>query len=159
MENSLERQKIIEELAEYGIDENEVYLIDIIPLIEMIWADNRAQPGEITLLEDFLKKHVVYINKLAGYELLTYKSAREFALRFLDKRPDAELIKLLRSYVEPLRLSSLNDEETEKIKSSLLAACLDIAASSVKEYPYGIHDRFDSGEKKCFFEILKSLNG
>jgi len=41
----------------------------------------------------------------------------------------------------------------------LLAACLDIAASSVTQYPYGLHDRFAPEEKRCFFEILESVSG
>jgi len=43
------------------------------------------------------------------------------------------------------------------LKESLLAACLDIASSSVTQYPYGLHDRFTPQEKRCFFEILQSL--
>jgi hypothetical protein len=31
------------------------------------------------------------------------------------------------------------------------------AANAVRKYPYGPHDRFDSEEKRCFFEILMTF--
>ncbi len=123
----------------------------------MIWADDKAQEGEIVILEDFLKKHVKHINQLAGYEVLTYDDARNFTISFLETRPDKMLLSLLRSYVAPVRLKTAPSEQKELFEDSLLAACIDIASSSVVKYPYGIHERFDSKEKKCFFEILETI--
>ena len=59
-------EEAIEELESYGITGAQIYLIDLIPLIEMIWADGKAQGSEISLLADFLKRHVEHINALAG---------------------------------------------------------------------------------------------
>jgi hypothetical protein len=157
-EKILNRQQIINDLSSFGIHDKAVYLIDIIPLIEMIWADGKAQKGEIALLEEFLKKHVAHINELAGCEVLTYDFAREFAMKLLVSRPDPALLKMLRSYIEPVRLAGSDREQSKIFKDSLLAACLEIAASSVVKYPYGIHDRFNDKEKKCFFCILDSLD-
>jgi hypothetical protein len=152
------KQNAIEELRKYGIKGPQVYLIDIIPLIEMIWADGRAQEGEIDVLDDYLEKHVDYINKLAGYDILTPEGAKKCVSLFLKERPNEDLLKTLRSFIVPVRLSSSDAELCNKLRASLLAACLDIASSSVTEYPYGLNDRFNPQEKKCFFEILESLS-
>lgn len=153
------RQRAIDDLEHHGIRGPHVYLIDIIPLIEMIWADGRVQEGELEILKDFLHKHVSRINRVAGYEVLTYEKARDFVVGFLRKRPDPELLKTLRSLIVPLRMVSSEKDANQSLRDCLLAACLDIAASCVLEYPYGIGDRFNPEEKVCLFEILDSFSG
>ena len=153
------RDQAITALKRVGIEAEEIYLIDVLPIVEMIWADGRAQEAEITLLDDYLTRHVSRLNAQAGCEVLTVKQARNFVLKYLKKRPDFELLKTLRSLVAPVRLSLLREEERKKITDTLLWACLDVAASSVREYPYGLHDRFDPAEKQCLFEVLDSLTG
>jgi hypothetical protein len=39
------RRDAIAELAKHGIKGAQIYLIDLIPLIEMMWADGRIQHG------------------------------------------------------------------------------------------------------------------
>jgi len=151
-------EEAIEELESYGITGAQIYLIDLIPLIEMIWADGKAQGAEISLLADYLKKHVEHINALAGYQALDLEEAKAFLTKFLKNRPDPQLLAMLRSFITPVRLKSSDPDKCDKLKESMLAACLDIASSSVTEYPYGLHDRFAPEEKHCFFEILQTLS-
>jgi hypothetical protein len=153
------RQRAIDELEQHGIRGPNVYLIDIIPLIEMIWADGKVQEGELEILKDFLHEHVSRINRVAGYEVLTYEKARDFVVGFLRQRPPPELLKTLRSLIVPLRMASSEDAANRSLRNCLLAACLDIAASCVLKYPYGIGDRFNPEEKTCLFEILDSFSG
>ena len=155
--SELTRQEAVEGLKCHGITGAQVYLIDVIPLIEMIWADGKAQAGEITILEDYLHNHVAHINKLARGEILTFDGARDFVLQFLRERPDPELLSTLRSLIAPVRLSSSDSAANTALRESLLAVCLDIASSSVIEYPYGLNELFNPAEKQCFFEILESL--
>ena len=151
-------EEAIEELESYGITGAQIYLIDLIPLIEMIWADGKAQGAEISLLADYLKKHVNHINDLAGYQALHLEEAKAFVTKFLKNRPDPQLLATLRSFIAPVRLKSSDPVKCDQIKESLLAACLDIASSSVFEYPNGLRDRVTPQEKRCFFEILQSLS-
>ncbi len=151
------RTEAVEELASYGIKGPFLYLIDIIPLIEMIWADGKAQESEIEILDKYLMEHVRWVNKQAGFQTLTLKEAKAFANRFLKKRPSQDLLKTLRLLLSRLHNTSQNEAVKTRFKSSLLAACIDIAASSVTEYPYDYCDRFNPAEKKCFFEIVDSL--
>lgn len=151
-------EEAIEELIRYDITGAQVYLIDLIPLIEMIWADGKAQDAEVSLLAEYLKMHVKHINDMAGYKALHLDEAKAFVTKFLKNRPDPQLLATLRSFIAPVRLKSSDPVKCAELKDSLLAACLDIASSSVIEYPYGLHERFTTEEKRCFFEILQSLS-
>jgi hypothetical protein len=94
------------------------------------------------------------INDVAGYEVLTVSGAKAFVSRFLKTRPSPDLLRLLRDLLAPVRLTS---PDAAELKESLLSACMDIASSSVVQYPYRWNERFNPAEKKCFFEILDSL--
>lgn len=153
----ISREDAVARLKTCGIEDEELYLIDVIPLIEMVWADGAAQEREIKVLEKFIEFQVDHINQLAGYEMLTMYTARAFMNRFLDERPDPELLRTLRSLVAIVRLSNSSQEVNEALRKSLLAACLDIA--SAPNEGSGLADMpFDPAEKRCFFEILESLD-
>ncbi|MDY0362394.1 MAG: hypothetical protein RBR08_13155 [Desulforegulaceae bacterium] len=154
MELKLTREEAIAELEKYGISGKDFYLIDILPLIEMIWSDGKAQEGELKILVEFLKDHVKKVNENAGFGFLTNDDAKNFALKFLKNRPKKELMESLRKLSSVIIKSCKNFEE---IKESMLNACFDIASSSVVKYPYGLTERFELSEKKCFFTILSTL--
>jgi len=94
----------VEELERFGITGAQIYLIDLIPLMEMIWADGKAQGAEISLLADYLKKHVDRINNLAGYPALDLEEAKAFVTKFLKTRPDPQLLAALRALIAPVSL-------------------------------------------------------
>jgi len=151
------RKEAIDKLLRYGIDGSMVYLIDVIPLIEMMWADGSAQDSEVAILEEYLRKHVNHINKIAGHNAISMRDARSFVSRFIHTRPDPELLKELRSLIVPVRLSTSNDALNDALRESLLSACLDIASSAACQYPHTLQERFNPDEKRCFFEILDTL--
>lgn len=157
MERRPTREEVLADLARLGISGNEVYLVDLIPLIEMIWADGMRQRAEEGLLEAFAAQHVRRVNTVAGYRLLRAEDARRFVKRFLDRRPASELLVALRRTVAPVRLSSSDVELNRTVRESLLRTCLDIASAAVTRYPYGLDERFNPAEKTTFFEILESL--
>lgn len=157
-QTQMTRQEAIDRLRDFGIQGEQVYLIDLIPLVEMIWADGSAQRSEVAIFEAYLEQHVKRVNALAGYSMLTVEAAQTFIQRFLDKRPSEKLLQTLRSLIPPVRLVNSDDTANEALRSSLLQGCLDIAASSVTEYPYESIERFCSSEKQCWFEIFDTLN-
>jgi Tfp pilus assembly protein PilN len=157
-QSTMTRQEALDRLRDFNIQGEEVYLIDLIPLIEMIWSDGQAQASEIGLFKDFLIQHMGRVNQMAGYKMLTLEVSERFVSRFLKERPSSQLLETLRSLIPPLRLSSSDDEANEDLRSSLLQGCLDIAASSVTQYPYESMERFCSSEKKCWFEIFETLH-
>ena len=151
------RQEAIEDLSLLGIKDPFTYLIDVIPLVEMIWADGEAHEGELAILDEYLHKRVHQINEMAGYKVMTFEDAQAFAHRFVKQRPRPEFLRMLRSLVGPILLSSSDSRYVDPLLKLMINACIDIAANAVREYPYGLHDRFDSDEKRCFFEIVKTF--
>ncbi|MCI5147456.1 MAG: hypothetical protein D3923_18475, partial [Candidatus Electrothrix sp. AR3] len=77
-DNVILREDAVKELKEFGITGDQVYMIDLIPLIEIIWADGQIQTGEIAVLENYIEKHVQEVNKLAGCNVLTFQDVRLF---------------------------------------------------------------------------------
>lgn len=153
------RKEAVEKLRAFGIVDEDVYLIDVIPLIEMIWADGKKQMEEVALLDLFVRRHVERINRAAKHPVISVPRAHEFTRRFLDKRPDPQLLSELRSLVAPVRLANADDPDAVALRDCMLTACLDIASSTVTQYPFAAEDRFNLAEKLCFFEILESLGG
>lgn len=157
MGNHSIREHAIQDLKAYGIRNEELYLIDIIPLIEMIWADGMAQKCEVDILHDYVEKSLKRINAMAGHEIISKKQAAKFIDRFLENRPSPKLLEILRAFVSPIYFSSTDTNFSDTIKNSILQTCLDIAASCTTEYPYDFRDRFNADEKQTFFEILEAL--
>jgi hypothetical protein len=153
------RQEAIDRLQDFGITGEEVYLIDLIPLVEIIWSDGAVQRSELDVFDVYLEQHVRHINSLAGYSILTIEAAQAFVKRWLTDRPSAALLATLRSLIPPIRLASSDQEGNEKLRSSLLQGCLDIAASSDTPDPYETIEQFCASEKKCWFEIFDTLHG
>ena len=151
------REEILEKLKVFGITGKDVYFIDYIPLIEMIWADGQPQQGEMNIFYDFLEKHVAHLNKMAGYKAFKLEEAVQFVSGFLKERPSPEMLKTLRNLAVHSGLFQEDSKKRAYFEKSLLAICLDIGASCVTKYPYGLHERFNVDEKRCFFEIFDTF--
>jgi hypothetical protein len=151
------REEVLEQLKPFGITGKDVYFIDYIPLIEMIWADGEPQQGEMDIFYDFLERHVNHLNKMAGYEAFQLEDAVQFVGGMLKERPSPEMLKTLRKLAAKAGLFQEDSRKRARFEKSLLAICLDIGASCVTKYPYGLHERFNSDEKRCFFEILDTF--
>lgn len=149
------RAEALRRLARFGIHGADVYLVDLVPLLEMIWADGEAQDEERDELRAYVRRHVTRLNDLAGYPMLKEADAWAFVERYLRERPDPELLAELRELVAPLRLSSSNEEDNEALRSSMLASCLHIAARA--SAPGAGQRRISALERSTFFEILDSL--
>lgn len=150
------RAEALDALERHGITGAQVYLIDLLPLIEMAWADGKVEETELNVLDGYLRKHVAHINDLAGYEIFSVGAAYAFLHRFLEERPDPELMRTLRTFIHPLRMATSDDTANRSLRDSLLAACLDMGACSITDGPDGPAG-FRMPEKLCFFEILESM--
>jgi hypothetical protein len=154
---ALSRPDAIDRLTQYGIAGVDVYLLDLLPLIEMMWADGLIQSPEIDLLDAFVAEHVSAINELSGAEILSVEHARRFAWRFLKDRPDERLMGELRSLIPPVRLNSSDLAGNEARRQAIIEWCLDIGSSCVAGYPFAERERFIHSEKHRFLIILKAL--
>jgi hypothetical protein len=151
------RDQAVERLERHGIDGADVYLIDLIPLIEMMWADGLLQTPERELFDEFMLAHVAAINDLAGICVLSIDRAQRFASRFLDVRPDDRLLQDLCELVPPVRLQSSDPASNEARRRAIIEWCLDIGSACVTDYPYGHRERFKDVEKERFLGILRAL--
>jgi hypothetical protein len=153
----MSRQEAMEELNRHGISGTHVYLIDVFPLIEMMWADGQVQQIEIAILDQFLTRHVDEINQRAGCAVLEYKEAHAFVAPLIATQPDTLWLREVRLLIPPLRFSSPDPEVNKAARESILGVCLDIAAGAVTQYPYDLNERINAEEKRCFFDILDTF--
>lgn len=149
----------VKKLARYNIRQEQVYLIDLVLLAEMAWADGKIQSAERELLFSYLNYHVDSINRLAGCKVLDYKEARKFVEILLDERPSVEMLDTVKEVILAVRIKNKEADAAEQIRLDILNACLDIAASSVTKYPYGLTERFTPEEKECYHKIEALLSG
>ncbi len=153
------RQNLISELINvYGLEEYEIYLIDLFPLIEMIWMDGEAQQCETTLATKYCLNRIAELESQSnGESPLTIEQANTFLDKYLSNRPDPELLKTIRTYVKPIHLAHSDPVINDERKQNILNYCIDIAAAAVHKYPYDMHERFIREEKQLLKEIIESL--
>ncbi len=155
---AMSRHDALQRLESFGITGSDVYLIDTVPLLEMIWADGRVQAEELAILDGFLRSHIKNVNELFGADVITYEQAHRFVARFLGERPDPELFSLFRSIVPLVATDSESGVMSIARRRAMLDFCLDIGAACVAEYPQGDHERFCQEEKALFESIFRTLS-
>lgn len=144
---------------ECKLKDSDFYFLELIPLIEMIWADNQNQEPELKLLYKFTAEHIAQINKAAGdVDLVTVDQANDFLQRFAHNKPEQRVIALLRELVVESWQNKRDSEQKELTKQSILDYCLDIAASCVEAYPYEHHQRVTSIEKTLLRELMLAFH-
>ncbi len=153
------RQNLINELINnHGLNEYEIYLIDLFPLIEMIWTDGEAQQCETTLATKFCLNRIAELDsQTEGESPLSIDQANEFLDKYLNEKPNPELLKSIRSFIKPIHLSHSDPEINHERRQEILDYCIDIASAAVHKYPYGMHERFIKEEKQLLKEIIDSL--
>ncbi len=137
--------------SQYQLNDADFYLLDLIPLINMIWADDINQEAELKLLHQFVIEHISHLDQqLAGLSL-SVADANHFLQRFAYQKPDPELIDaLMQLYLEKPRNYSTHKKIMEQ--------CLDIAAACITRYPYDLRERVMANEKELITDLFNALN-
>lgn len=145
-------------MREFDLRECDLLLLELIPLIEVIWADGENQEAELKLLYRFTIEHLARMSRDAdGEELVTVDQVNSFLDRFAHQPPDPELLKRLRAVaVEHLDRRSESTEAARE-RRSIMDYCLDIAAACTTHYPYGSHDRVMAAEKLLLRDLMSEL--
>lgn len=159
MENADNRQRVIRLLeSDFQITGAQLYLLPVIPLVEMVWADGQNQAAELNLVSDFIERHLGELNEKAdGVRVVSHAEVESFMDRFVRTRPSSALLKAIRELALPTMLGH-SDETQSQVTKQVLDYCLDIAAASVNEYPYEQRDRFMDEEKALLHELAAVLN-
>lgn len=140
---------------EFGLPAASVYLLPLVPLIEIMWADGKVQPAEMSLLYDSVTKRLAELHTAAaGEEVISVADAEAFLDHFLKDRPDPERLRRLRE----LTVQLMNATASHAERRSLLDSCLDIAAAAVSTYPYERRDRVMAVEKSLLRELFDTLH-
>ncbi len=144
-------------VRQYNLSEVDIYLLDLIPLIEMMWADGKNQEVEIKILCEFALKHVVQLTKHAhGEEVVSISQVNTFIERFTTERPEPAFLKQLREFV----VASFKDYDTDTRKEKshqILFYCMDIAAACIStDDP--VVARIGKEEKYLLLEIMKAFD-
>lgn len=131
-----------------------VYLLELLPLIEMIWADGKNQAHEVNILQQFTIKHLANLSEEAeGLEVVSVDEANKFIDHFLSTRPSSQLIADLKSLAVE-RMRERGDREKNKL---VIDYCMDIAAACVSQYPYQASERIREEEKALLRDIIVAL--
>lgn len=155
----MNRQEILNEIVnQHDLDPLDIYLLPLIPLIEVIWADGRAQQAEVDLLLDFTRRWLSLLKSDAdGETVVDVAHAQRFLERFLRQRPSQELLGRLRELALDLLASNSNQQQVIERSRSILEYCIDIAAATVQTYPYAPRERVMDDEKNLLIELMLSM--
>jgi hypothetical protein len=92
---NLQTQSALQHLGELGFRGRDVYFSEMIPIVEMAWADGAIQPNELALLEAYCETLTNELNALAGARIFSLRRAlmclRRLTVRRLNpwQRQDA----------------------------------------------------------------------
>jgi len=155
----LSRGEIIHILeTEHGLSGSYIYLLELVPLIEMMWADGRNQDSEIRIIYDYALKHLAALSReAAGEEILEVEEVNEFLERFVHQRPSPALLRTLRQLARSVICEEDGKAIHKRRAQTILEQCLDVAAAAVTHYPYESDERFMCREKELLKELMEEL--
>ena len=138
---------------EFDLKPADFYFLNLIPLIEVLWADGTNRPQELHLLYQFLIEHIAFLDKQAGEQVITIDDANDFLERFAHQRPPKYLLKRLHDIILQLNHNSFTEQ-----KQTILDYCMDIAAACTKSYPYPLRGRVIDEEKELLKDLFKAFD-
>ncbi|MGR9051918.1 MAG: hypothetical protein ACU84J_04655 [Gammaproteobacteria bacterium] len=148
------KQRAFDLLAlEFDLKPADFYFLDLIPLIEMMWADGQNQEAELALLYKFTVEHIAYLDREAGLKFASIDDANDFLDRFAHRKPSPHLLEKLRELVVPPEDAPGNHRH-----KTILDYCLDIAAACTTQYPFGMQERIMAGEKELLVKLFSAFN-
>lgn len=151
----MEKQQAFDLLArEFDLKPTDYYFLELIPLIEMIWADGQNQQAELSLLYKFTIEHMAHLDQSSGITFVSTDDANDFLDRFAHQRPSPQLLEKLRELVVHSAMSNSSCRH-----QSILEYCLDIAAACATQYPFGIQERIVESEKQLLNKLFSVFNG
>ena len=143
-------QKEFDLLArDFNLKEADFYFLNLIPLIEVMWADGQNQDAELALLYKYTIEHIAHLDRSSGSTMITVDDANDFLDRFAHQKPPAELLQRLRELV----VHALHKDKADGYET-IMEYCLDIAAACTTRYPFGLQERITQSEKSLLTELL-----
>lgn len=76
----------VETLSQLGFSGPDIYLAELIPLVETAWADGQIQPSERALLEAICVRQTRWLNEKAGVNVFSAERSLQLLHRELERR-------------------------------------------------------------------------
>lgn len=134
--------------TEFHLKDSDIYFLDLIPLIEMLWADGMNQEGELKILYKFVIEHIANLDQLSESSVISVADANSFLDRFAHQKPDPRLID---------ELMTLFHGKNNVNRQTILNYCMDIAAACTTHYPFGLQERVVREEKKLLKKLFREF--
>lgn len=138
---------------EFELKATDFYFLDLIPLIEMIWADGHNQTSELALLYKFTIEHIAALDQHSGIPFATVEDANDFLDRFAHQKPPEQLLEKLHN----LAVHKVSNNPPEN-RQTVMGYCMDIAAACTVQYPFGLQERIIESEKDLLNKLFNAFN-
>ena len=142
-----------------GLDRKHIYLLELIPLIEMMWADGKNQAAEIQLIHRYALEHLVRLqDAAAGQTVLSAAEADDFLNRLVHHRPNPDLLRQLCALAQSSAFSFHNSDPETRTASrrSVVENCFKIAISNIHG-PTASRERLMAEEERALLNLMAAL--
>lgn len=153
------RQRIVETLVrDHQLDSEHAYLLNLIPIIEIMWADGRLQNAEISLLYEYTTQWLSILAADAdGDSVVSTEQANAFITRFTQARPEPKLLASLKELSHQFMQAAPETMLSDGRGQQLIDFCLDISAAAVSKYPYERRSRITADGKVLIVGLIQRL--
>ncbi|MDP2274369.1 MAG: hypothetical protein Q8N23_04725 [Archangium sp.] len=120
-----DKEKALHDLAGLGFKGRDVYLAELLPVVEMAWADGVIAPNERALLEAYCEQLTERLNRQAGAQFFGLTRALLVLDRLTERRlSPAERLTALKA----LKTWSGRSSSGEELRSGMLEWAAAVAA-------------------------------
>lgn len=142
-----------------GLDRKYIYLLELIPLIEMMWADGKNQEAEIELVHRYALEHLARLEcAAAGQTVLSVAELNDFFDHPVHNRPDSGLLRKLCALATSSAFGFHNsDLQTRTLgRQDVLDRCLQIAIANIHG-PAASRKQLVAEEKRLLLDLVAAL--
>lgn len=137
---------------DFNLKEADFYFLNLIPLIEVMWADGQNQEPELALLYKFTTEHIANLDRTAGMPIISVEDANDFLDRFAHQKPPSALLQRLRALAVEIVPRQRPDHQ-----QTIMDYCMDIAAACTTRYPYALQERITESEKSLLNQLFEAF--
>jgi hypothetical protein len=127
-------------LAQNDLPQSFMYLAPILPIVQVMWADNRNQMPEREKVQLLLENHCLALTEMFdGVEPVSKADREKFVAMFVSVKPDRDLLNhfaeiAVQLVVEKQPVQADGDGSLNN-PDRLITACMEIAAACAIHYP------------------------
>jgi hypothetical protein len=140
----IEDDAIVQKLAELGFDAGTAPLLDLVPAIQVAWADGSLPARERAEIERMLERPGIKEAAHLGSRMVT---------EWLGRQPGGDLYRFATDALK-LRLARLDPDTRKRLVNTIIEDCNTVAAASGGVFGIGAHS---NAESERIRELAKAL--